>query len=233
MVVGEFTQDADLLVIGGGPGGYHAAFRAASHGIATTIVESLPSLGGVCLHRGCIPSKTYLALAEMMHAASTGEAMGIHFGKPKLDVNGIRGWKEKVVTQLASGLDGLCKKNKVDKVQGTVRFEDEKHVRIEGAEVSRIKFRRAIIATGSRSAELRGIQIDSPRVLTSCTALDLKDIPKKILQGIEIVEVTHMDQVLRHALESHSTLAGSKGTKAKQLPPVPSEKETDTPPLHA
>lgn len=181
MVVGEFTQDADLLIIGGGPGGYHAAFRAASNGISTTIVDSSPSLGGVCLHRGCIPSKTYLALAEIIHTASASEAMGIQFGKPRLNVNGIRKWKEQVITRLSAGLDNLCKKNKVEKIQGTARFEDSKHVRIVGGEIPRIKFRRAIIATGSRSIELRGVQIDSPRVLTSRTALDMADIPKTLL----------------------------------------------------
>lgn len=181
MVVGEFTQDADLLIIGGGPGGYHAAFRAAANGISTTIVETSPSLGGVCLQRGCIPSKTYLALAEIIHTASACEAMGIQFATPRLNVDGIRKWKEQVVTKLSAGLDNLCKKNKVEKIQGTARFEDSKHVRIVGGEVPRIKFKRAIIATGSRSIELRGVQIDSPRVLTSRTALDMADIPKTLL----------------------------------------------------
>ncbi len=181
MVVGEFTQETDLLVIGGGPGGYHAAFRAASHGIQTTIVESMPALGGVCLHRGCIPSKTYLSMAETIHTATISREMGIDFGKPKLDVDAIRKWKEQVISKLAGGLEMQCKKYKVERVQGTARFEDGKHVAIEGGSVPRIKFKRAIIATGSRSIELKGIQIDSPRVLTSRTALDLTDIPKTLL----------------------------------------------------
>ena len=181
MVVGEFTQETDLLVIGGGPGGYHAAFRAASHGIQTTIVESMPALGGVCLHRGCIPSKTYLSMAETIHTAAISKDMGIDFGKPKLDVDKIRAWKDQVISKLAGGLDQQCKKYKVDRVQGTARFEDGKHVAIEGGNVSRIKFKRAIIAVGSRSIELKGIQIDSPRVLTSRTALQMEDIPKTLL----------------------------------------------------
>ena len=181
MVVGEFTQETDLLVIGGGPGGYHAAFRAASHGIQTTIVESMPALGGVCLHRGCIPSKTYLSMVETIHTAAVSKDMGIDFGKPKLDVDAIRKWKEQVIAKLAGGLDQQCKKYKVDRVQGTARFEDGKHVAIEGGNVPRIKFKRAIIATGSRSIELNGIQIDSPRVLTSRTALQMEDIPKTLL----------------------------------------------------
>ncbi len=181
MVVGEFTQETDLLVIGGGPGGYHAAFRAASHGIQTAIVESMPALGGVCLHRGCIPSKTYLSLAETLHTAAAAKEMGIDFGSPKLDIAKIRDWKNQVVKKLASGLDMQAKKYKVERIQGTARFEDGKHVTVEGGPVAHIKFRRCIIATGSRSIELKGVQIDSPRVLTSRTALEMEDVPKTLL----------------------------------------------------
>ncbi len=181
MVIGELTQETDLLVIGGGPGGYHAAFRAASQGIHTTVVESDRSLGGVCLHHGCIPSKMYLAMAETLHAAALGKAMGIEFGKPRLDVAAMRQWKQQVVSKLASGLDSLCKKHGVDKIQGKARFEGGKFVTIEGGEVSRVKFRRAIIATGSLPIELRGIQIVAPGVLTSRTALELEAIPKTFL----------------------------------------------------
>jgi len=181
MVVGEFTQETDLLVVGGGPGGYHAAFRAASHGIQTTIVETMPALGGVCLHRGCIPSKTYLSMTETIHTAAISKDMGIDFGKPKLDVDAIRKWKDQVISKLAGGLEMQSKKYKVERVQGTARFEDGKHIAIEGGGIPRIKFKRAIIATGSRSIELKGVQIDSPRVLTSRTALNLEVVPKTLL----------------------------------------------------
>ncbi len=181
MVVGEFTQDAELLVIGGGPGGYHAAFRAASHGIPTTIIDADKGLGGVCLHRGCIPSKTYLSLVETLHAAAGSKAMGIDFGKPKIDVQAVRSWKNQVVARLAGGLDSLCKKFGVDRLTGRARFEDGRHVAIQGGDVPRVKFRKAIIATGSRASTLRGIQLDSPRVLNSRTALELEDIPKTLL----------------------------------------------------
>lgn len=181
MVVGEFTQETDLLIIGGGPGGYHAAFRAASHGIQTTIVESMPKLGGVCLHRGCIPSKTFLSMTETLHAASVARGMGIDFGKPKFDVAAMREWKNQVIAKLAGGLDQLAKKHKVDRIKGTARFADNKHATIEGGDVAHVKFKRCVIATGSRSIELKGVQIDSPRVLTSRTALDLEDIPKTLL----------------------------------------------------
>lgn len=181
MVVGEFTQETDLVVIGGGPGGYHAAFRAASHGIATAIVEAMPKLGGVCLHRGCIPSKTYLSIAETIHAAGAAAAMGVDFAKPKLDVSKIRAWKEQVIGKLAGGLDLQAKKYKVDRVTGKARFENGQFIAIEGGDVARVKFKRAIIATGSRSIELKGVQIESPRVLTSRTALEMEDIPKTLL----------------------------------------------------
>ncbi len=181
MVVGEFTQETDLLVIGGGPGGYHAAFRAASHGIETTIVDLEPGLGGVCLHRGCIPSKTLLSMAETIHAATVGKAMGINFGKPKLDLQVMRKWKEEVVSRLVKGLDSMCKKHSVERLHGIAKFEDGKVVAIEGGGVAHVKFRRAIVATGSRSVELKGIQIDSPRVMNSRTALELSDIPKTLL----------------------------------------------------
>lgn len=181
MVVGEFTQDTDLLVIGGGPGGYHAAFRAAAHGMQTAIVESMPALGGVCLHRGCIPSKTYLSMTELLHAAEGAKEKGIDFGKPKIDVAAMRKWKNQVVSKLAGGLDIQAKKYGVERIIGTARFEDGKHVAIEGGAVPRIKFKRAIIATGSKSIVLKGVQIDSPRVLTSRTALELEDVPKTLL----------------------------------------------------
>lgn len=183
MVVGEFTQETDLLVLGGGPGGYHAAFRAAEHGIQTTILEAMPALGGVCLHRGCIPSKTYLAMAENMHVAHASEAMGISFGAPKFNVDKMRAWKNDVLKKLSGGLDMQAKKYKVDRITGMGRFDDAKHVSVEhgdGAN-SHIKFKRCIIATGSKSIELKGVQIDSPRVLTSRTALELEDIPMTLL----------------------------------------------------
>ncbi len=181
MMAGESTKETDLLVIGGGPGGYHAAFRAASNGIQTTLVEKMPSLGGVCLHRGCIPSKTYLSLVETVHAAAGAKAKGIEFGPPKYDFQAVRAWKQQVVSKLAGGLDALCKKHRVEKLQGLARFEDGEHVSIEGGTVPRIKFRRAIVATGSRSIYLRGVQIDSPRVIGSRGALELEDVPETLL----------------------------------------------------
>jgi dihydrolipoamide dehydrogenase len=181
MVVGEFSQEADLLIIGGGPGGYHAAFRATEHGLRVTILEADPRLGGVCLHRGCIPSKTYLAMAELLHSASAAAEMGVQFGAAKLDIDRIRAWKEKVVAKLADGLDVVSKKHKVERVRGRAVFEDDRTVAVREGDVARIKFRKAIIATGSRSIRLKGVQIDSPRVWTSREALELPEIPKTLL----------------------------------------------------
>ncbi|MCO6439110.1 MAG: dihydrolipoyl dehydrogenase [Phycisphaerae bacterium] len=181
MVVGEFTQETDLLVIGGGPGGYHAAFRAAENGIQTTIVESMPALGGICLHEGCIPSKTYLSMVETIHTAALYKERGIQFNKPKIDLDGVRGWKEQVVGKLSGGLDQQAKKYGVERLTGTARFEDGKQIVVEGKEMLHVRFKRAIVATGSKSIHLKGVQIDSPRVLTSRTALDVADIPKTLL----------------------------------------------------
>jgi dihydrolipoamide dehydrogenase len=181
MVVGEFTQESDLLVIGGGPGGYSAAFRAAQHGISTTIVEASPALGGVCLHEGCIPSKTLLHVNEVLHLIRSASQFGIESGKPKLNLDKVREWKESVRTKLASGLEGTAKRLGVERIQGRARFEDSKHVALQDSNVKRIKFRRAIIATGSSSIRLKGIEADSPRLIHSTRALDLDSVPKSML----------------------------------------------------
>lgn len=181
MVVGEFTQETDLLVIGGGPGGYSVAFRAAQRGIATTIVESDALLGGVCLHCGCIPSKTLLHVAELIALGAHAEAMGVEFGKPKIHLDTVNSWKSEVITKLARGLAGTAKRLKVEVVRGTAKFEDARHVVIAGGQVQRIRFKRCVVAAGSRPVELRGIQIDSPRVVNSTGALKLESIPKNTL----------------------------------------------------
>lgn len=182
MVVGEFTQETDLLILGGGPGGYHAAFRAGEHGIQTTIVDESGALGGVCLHRGCIPSKTLLVIAETLHIAESAAQMGISFGRPKIDLTAVRAWKNGVVDKLTAGLDGQCKKYKVEKIGARAKFEDSKTVILEGGTVSRIRFRRCIIAVGSKSMTLpAGLHIDSPRVMTSRAALQMEDIPRTLL----------------------------------------------------
>lgn len=181
MVVGEFAHETDLLIIGGGPGGYSVAFKAAARGIATTIVEATPALGGVCLHCGCIPSKTLLGVAELMSMAEHAKAMGVTFSKPKVDRAKVNTWKQGVIDKLARGLGATAKRLKVEVIQGRARFEDQRSVALSDSEVKRIRFKRAVIAAGSRPVHLRGIQIDSPRVVDSTGALQLTSIPKNAL----------------------------------------------------
>ncbi|MCA9251055.1 MAG: dihydrolipoyl dehydrogenase [Phycisphaerae bacterium] len=181
MVVGEFTHETDLLVIGGGPGGYSAAFKAAAHGISTTIVESDKALGGVCLHRGCIPSKTLLGIAELLSAAEHASQMGVTFAKPKIDLAGVNDWKSKVITKLSRGLGAVAKKLNVEIIKGTAKFEDQRHVVLSDSDVARIKFKRAIVAVGSRPVRIGKIEVDDPRVVDSTGALRMESIPKHTL----------------------------------------------------
>jgi dihydrolipoamide dehydrogenase len=182
MVVGDFSQETDLLVIGGGPGGYSAAFKAAANGIETTIVEASKALGGVCLHVGCIPSKTLLAIAEMIDMPEHAKEMGLEFAKPKIHLDQVMAWKKKVIDKLVRGLTATAKKLNVQVVPGKARFEDARSVAIDSdGSTQRIRFKRCIIATGSRPVQLRDIQIESPRVVDSTGALAIESIPKNAL----------------------------------------------------
>jgi len=182
MVMGEFTQETDLLVIGGGPGGYAAAFRAADLGLDVTMVDIAERPGGVCLHRGCIPSKTYLHLAELISDARRADAMGVHFDPPRLDPAAMRAWKAKIVDQLAGGLATLAEKRGVQYLQGRAVFEDDRHVRIKGRDALRIVFKSAIIAAGSHAAALPGADFgQGGRIMSSTGALQLADIPERLL----------------------------------------------------
>lgn len=181
MVVGEFTQETDLVIIGGGPAGYSAAFRAAELGVQTVIVDSRPGLGGVCLHDGCVPSKTLLHIAETINLGEHASQFGVSFTKPKIDFKAIREWTDKTVSKLATGLETLCKKHGVERIQGQAHFEDSRNVALLDASVPRIRFRRALIATGSAPRVHANVPFDGDRILTPGEALKLEAVPASLL----------------------------------------------------
>ncbi|MGO9374559.1 MAG: dihydrolipoyl dehydrogenase [Syntrophobacteraceae bacterium] len=182
MVMGEFTQETDLLVIGGGPGGYAAAFRAADLGMDVTMVEMDPRPGGVCLFRGCIPSKTLLYVTELMHDARRSSEMGITFAEPRIDIDRLRAWKDAVIDKLANGLVELTRKRGVLFIQGKAVLEDSSHARVQNTGSSHVRFKHAIIATGSSTRAPDGVQFKPRgRIMDSTGALELADIPKRLL----------------------------------------------------
>ncbi len=173
--------ECDVLVLGSGPGGYSAAFRAADLGRKVVLVERYATLGGVCLNVGCIPSKALLHVAAVMDEAQHLSEHGISFGKPRLDLAKLRGWKEKVVGKLTTGLAGMAKLRKVTVLQGTGSFVDPNHLAVEtGAGRKLVRFANAIIAAGSQAARLPFLPED-PRIVDSTGALELKSVPKRML----------------------------------------------------
>lgn len=182
MVMGELEVSAEVLVIGSGPGGYAAAFRAADLGLDVALVDPKPRPGGVCLYEGCIPSKTFLHVTELMHDAEQAGAMGLHFAAPRLDLSELRHWKQQVINSMADGLAFLSKKRGVQLIKGLARFEDANTVRLEHSEVRRIRFQKAIIATGSKTIAYPGCE-ERPggRIIDSTKALALADIPASLL----------------------------------------------------
>jgi dihydrolipoamide dehydrogenase len=173
---------AELLVLGSGPGGYSAAFRAADLGLKVVLVERYPSLGGVCLNVGCIPSKALLHAAKVIAETEEMGHNGIAFGKPKIDLGALRGWKDSVVGKLTGGLKGLAKGRKVTVVQGVGSFTGPHTLEVKGdAGTQTVSFDQAIIAAGSEPVKLPFIPHDDPRVIDSTGALELDDIPKRLL----------------------------------------------------
>ena len=182
MVMGELPVETDVLVIGGGPGGYGAAFRAADLGLDVTLVNDEPKPGGVCLLRGCIPSKGLLYITELIYEAQAAAAMGVEFQRPKVKLDTLRSWKDQLVDGLADGLVELCQKRDVRLVQGRARFDGSRQVRLQDSELAAIQFKHAIIATGSRPLPLPGTEFKpGGRVMDSATALALAEIPKTLL----------------------------------------------------
>jgi dihydrolipoamide dehydrogenase len=171
-----------LVVLGAGPGGYSAAFRAADLGIDTVIVDARDTLGGVCLNVGCIPSKALLHVAKVIDDAKEMAAHGVVFGEPKIDLDKVRGWKDSVVAQLTKGLSGMAKMRKVNFVQGYGKFTGSNTLEVEGKDgKTTITFDNAIIAAGSEPVSLPFIPKDDPRVIDSTGALEMADIPGKML----------------------------------------------------
>src|ERR1700686_2419001 len=173
----------NIAVIGGGPGGSAAAFLAADLGMRVTLIDREQNPGGVCLYRGCIPSKALLHVAKLVDEARHAKNWGVEYGEPKIDLARLRSWKEGVVKKLTGGLGALSKQRKVEYIQGRAAFENSTTLRISktGGVDQTLTFDRIILATGSRPAIIPSLKLDSPRVMDSTSALDLSEVPKTLL----------------------------------------------------
>lgn len=198
MTATQSNLHAEVLVLGGGPGGYTAAFRAADLGKQVILVERYPVIGGVCLNVGCIPSKALLHMAQIIHEADEFNHFGVDFGKPKFDLDKIRGWKESVTQTLNKGLDGLIKQRKITRIQGTGLFVSANSIQVEGEDgIKTVTFDNAVIAAGSQPTQIPVFPNDDPRLWDSTDALNLNEIPKKLLIvgggiiGLEMATVYH------------------------------------------
>jgi len=174
--------ETEVLVLGAGPGGYTAAFRAADLGLRTVLVERYPTLGGVCLNVGCIPSKALLHAAWIIDAAAAMGEHGVEFGTPSIDVAKLAGWKNDVVGRLTRGLAGLARQRKVQVVQGAGTFSSPHHLSVATPEgTTEVRFERAIVAAGSQAVEIPGFPNDDPRLMDSTDALVLDEVPERLL----------------------------------------------------
>ncbi len=175
-------EHVDIVVIGSGPGGYAAAFRAADLGENVLMIEKDNDLGGVCLNRGCIPSKAFLHISKLMTEVSHLSTIGVSYSDPKIDLEVVRNYKNKIVSKLSSGISQLAKMRKVNTVQGEASFLSNSELVVKGkSEDWTVFFKKCIIAVGSTSIMLPGLPGGSSSILTSKTALDLKDVPKNLL----------------------------------------------------
>jgi len=195
---GDADRHAEVVILGGGPGGYTAAFRAADLGKKVTLIERYPVLGGVCLNVGCIPSKALLHMAQIVHEAEEMAGHGIVFGKPELNIDKIREFKEGVTKSLNGGLAGLAKQRKVTVMQGEGRFNSAQTIEVTSdAGVEVISFDHAVIAAGSQVTKIPVFPNDDPRLMDSTDALNLEEIPEKLLIvgggiiGLEMATVYH------------------------------------------
>ena len=182
MVMGDLVREVDVAVVGGGPGGYSAAFRCAELGLETVVVDLDKRLGGACLFEGCIPSKALLHVAAVLSEAERAREFGVDFGPARVSLDPLRKWKsERVVGKLARGLAGVARGKNVEVIGGRAAFEDARSLRITGDEPQKIRFKHAILATGSAPAGLPGVEIVSERVMDSTAALEVPDVPGSLL----------------------------------------------------
>ena len=182
MVMGDLVTEVDVAVLGGGPGGYSAAFRCAELGLETAVVDADKRLGGACLYEGCIPSKALLHVAALIGEAERAKEFGLDFGEPRISLDPLRKWKgERVVGRLSRGLASVAKAKGVQVIGGRGVFEDSRSIRIGGDEPQVVRFKHAVIATGSLPAQPPGLAIVSDRVMDSTAALEVPDIPERLL----------------------------------------------------
>ena len=182
MVMGDLVREVDVAVIGGGPGGYSAAFRCAELGLETVVVDTGKRLGGACLFEGCIPSKALLHVAAVLGEAERAREFGVDFGEPRISLDPLRKWKsERVIGKLARGLASVARGKNVEVVGGRAVFEDARKLRVQGDEPQAIRFKHVIVATGSQPAPLPGLTLVSDRILDSTAALELPEIPARLL----------------------------------------------------
>jgi dihydrolipoamide dehydrogenase len=182
MVMGDLVDEVDVAVVGSGPGGYSAAFRCADLGLETVVIDADRRLGGACLFEGCIPSKALLHVAAVLSEAERAKEWGVDFGEPRISLDPLRKWKqERVVGKLARGLASVAKAKGVTVVGGRAVFEDSSTLRVEGDTLQKIRFKHAIVATGSEPAPLPGVALRSERVMDSTAALELPEIPERLL----------------------------------------------------
>jgi len=182
MVMGDLVREVDVAVIGGGPGGYSAAFRCAELGLETVVVDAGKRLGGACLWEGCIPSKALLHVAAVLGEAERAKEYGVDFGDPRVSLDALRKWKsERVVGKLARGLAGVARSKNVEVVGGHAVFEESRGIRVEGDEPQKIRFKHVVIATGSVPSRPSGLDLASERVMDSTAALEVPEVPERLL----------------------------------------------------
>jgi dihydrolipoamide dehydrogenase len=180
--MGDLVVEVDVAVVGGGPGGYSAAFRCAELGLETVVIDAGKRLGGACLFEGCIPSKALLHVAALIEDAERARELGVDFGEPRVSLDPLRKWKsERVIGRLARGLASVAKARSVDVIGGRAVFESSRELRVEGDEPQKVRFKHAIVATGSAPARLPGLSVAGDRVIDSTAALELAEIPERLL----------------------------------------------------